>query len=148
MRHLRDLIAGWRKSIVIVSAVLGLAIGQTLWLAPARPHVTRFEATKIAVANLGARDVADRVQAKLVREWQLALLGGSGFNWSGRLLWAVLVPGGHFSHPGPCCSAPPKTDWDVVLVYDQTGGAGLDGVVSGVGKPTWFQFLPDLAQSG
>jgi hypothetical protein len=38
-------------------------------------------------------------------------------------------------------------DWDVVLVYDQTGGAGLDGVVSGVGKPTWFQFLPDLAQS-
>ena len=83
-----------------------------------------------------------------MREWQLALLEGSGFNWSRRLLCAVLVPGGHFSHPGPCCSPPPKTDWDVVLVYDQTGGAGLDGVVSGVGKPTWFQFLPDLAQSG
>ena len=145
MNSLSGLAAGWRQSTIVVGLVLVLSAAQTLWLGPATPHVTRFEATKIAVVHLGASDVANRVQAKFVHEWQIELLEGSTTNWSNRLMWAVLVPGGHFSHPGPCCSAPPRTTWDVVLVYDQTGGAGLDGVISGYGDPGWFALLPDLA---
>jgi hypothetical protein len=122
-----------------------------LWLGPgpAPHHVTREMAVKIAVTHLlqpGESEQA-HIQAKLVHRWQLALVSRNEL-WSNDLIWLVLVPGGHFSAAGPCCSAPPTFSWNIAITKDDPGGAGLDGVIAGSpgDGPLWYRLLPDLSR--
>ncbi|MDQ6710462.1 MAG: hypothetical protein M3Z11_07880 [Candidatus Dormibacteraeota bacterium] len=86
------------------------------------------------------------IEAKLVRQWQLALVSPNENLWSDQLIWLVLVPGGHFAASGPCCSQPTFT-WNVAVVKDQAGYAQLDGVIAGApgDGPVWYRLLPDLS---
>jgi len=137
-----------------LSILLGL--GLALWLGPVPTahHATRFEAEKVAVANLlqpGEREHI-RIESKLVRQWQLTLLSPNdgGNVWSNDLLWLVLIPGGHFAASGPCCVPPPTFSWNIAVINDNPGGTGLDGVIAGPhgDGPLWYRFLPDLAGAG
>ena len=140
------------RALVVISAVVVLvASGLVLWLGrgPAPHYVTRDMAVNVAGAHLLQPGEHTQIHAKLARQWQLTLLSANdgGNLWSNQLIWFVLVPGGHFSHPGPCCGPPPKTSWDVVLVEDHAGSAQLDGVISGGAgdRPYWYDLLPDLS---
>jgi hypothetical protein len=152
MTLVRAIVGERRRTLVVLSTVVVLmASGFVLWLGPgpAPHHVTRDMAVKVAVTHLLQPGEHAQIQAKLARQWQLTLLSANdgGNLWSNQLIWFVLVPGGHFSHPGPCCGPPPKTRWDVVLVEDHAGSAQLDGVISGGAgdRPTWYDLLPDLS---
>jgi hypothetical protein len=106
-------------------------------------------ATKVAITHLlqpGEYQQA-QVQSKLVRRWQVALVSRNEA-WSNDLVWLVLVPGGHFSAAGPCCSAPPGFTWNIAMVNDNAGGAELDGVAAGSpgNAPLWYGLLPDLSR--
>jgi hypothetical protein len=106
-------------------------------------------AVKIAVTHLlqpGESEQA-HIQAKLVHRWQLALVSRNEL-WSNDLIWLVLVPGGHFSAAGTCCSAPPTFSWNIAITKDDPGGAGLDGVIAGSpgDGPLWYRLLPDLSR--
>jgi hypothetical protein len=91
-----------------------------------------------------------RVEAKLVRQWQLALVSRSENLWSNDLLWLVLVPGGHYPATGSCCGPPPTFSWNMAMTKDDSGGAGLDGVIAGTqgDAPPWYRLLPDLSGGG
>ena len=104
---------------------------------------------KIAVTHLlqPAEVKQAHIEAKLVRQWQLALVSRNE-PWSNDLIWLVLVPGGHFSAAGSCCSPSPTFSWNVAITRDHAGGAGLDGVIAGSpgNGPVWYRLLPDLSR--
>jgi len=133
-------VARRRVLATFIALLLLLTSGLALWLGPTLTahSVTRFQAQP---------DELPHIQAKLVRQWQLTLVDGNdeGRIWSNQLLWLVLVPGGHFSAAG-CCVAPAFT-WNIAIVNDSPGGAGLDGVLAGSpgDAPLWFWLLPDLS---
>ena len=140
-----------RRAVVVLGVVLVLTTsGLSLWLGPgpAAHHVTRFMAVKIAMTHLLQPDEFERahVEAKLVRQWQLALVSRNE-PWSNDLIWLVLVPGGHFSATGSCCSPPPTFSWNIAITRDDAGGAGLDGVIAGSpgDGALWYRLLPDLS---
>jgi hypothetical protein len=140
------------RSVVVLTAVFAVVFScLALWLGPgpARHQVTRDMAVKIAVTHLLQPDEYQRphTEAKLVRQWQLALVSRNEV-WSSDLIWLVLVPGGHFPTAGPCCSAPPKFTWNVAIVKDQASFAQLDGVIGGSqgDGPLWYRLLPDLSR--
>jgi hypothetical protein len=142
-------IAGRRVAVVgIVLAVL-VASGLGLWFGPgpAAHHVSRFMAQKIAVTHLMQPGEPANIQAKLVRQWQLTIVdpNDGGRIWSRRLLWLVLVPGGHFSAAGCCAGS--KFTWNLAVISDNPGGAELDGVLAGApgDSPPWYWLLPDLS---
>jgi hypothetical protein len=108
-------------------------------------------AMKIAVTHLLQPDEYEQahVDAKLVRQWQLALVSRNE-PWSNDLVWLVLVPGGHFAASGGCCSLPPSFSWKIAMTKDDAAGAGLDGVLAGSpgDGPLWYRLLPDLSRGG
>ena len=151
MTQLAGAFRGRRRAVLVLGAVFVLTTsGLSLWLGPgpASHHVTRFMAVKIAMTHLLQPDEFERVhvEAKLVRQWQLALVTRNE-GWSNDLIWLVLVPGGHFAASGSCCSPPPTFSWNIAITKEDAGGAGLDGVIAGSpgGGPLWYRLLPDLS---
>jgi len=150
MIFVRGILQARRRAVILLSTVVLLVSGIILWLGPgpAAHHVTRDMAVKIAVTHLLQPADYERgnVQAKLVRRWQLALVSRDE-PWSNDLIWLVLVPGGHFSATGSCCSPPPTFSWNIAVIKDNPGGAGLDGVIAGApgDGPLWYRLLPDLS---